>query len=307
MPFHRKRYDNNHFLIKKTLHGLQPLLDLKRIYKVFTDLQSLDLFFKFKIPYNSMKKHLFFSIIFVFTLVIACKKDETIPDQVVSSTLAGDSNILYATTTLAGTNEVPAVTTTAAGDVYGAFNKTTKILNLNITYTGITPTAWHIHKAAVGVSGGVIFNFGTDFKNPFSYTSPALTAAQEADLIGGLHYVNMHSAKSPSGEIRGQLALAATKATGSVSGTYNKGTKILTLSVNYAGITPTAWHIHKGAEGTSGPVVLEMGTNFVSPFNFSTTALTTDQETDLLAGLYYVNIHSKIAPSGEIRGQLKVQ
>ncbi|WP_435356698.1 CHRD domain-containing protein [Emticicia sp. SJ17W-69] len=254
-----------------------------------------------------MKKNLLLSFTLVFALAIACKKDETIPDQVVSGTLAGDSNILYATTTLAGSNEVPAVTTTATGDVLGSFDKTTKILTLNITYNGITPTAWHIHKAATGVTGGVIFNFGTEFKSPFTYTSPAFTAAQEADLVGGLNYVNIHSKISPSGEIRGQLALAATKATGSISGTYNKGTKILTLSVNYAGITPTAWHIHKGAAGTSGPVVLDMGTTFVSPFNFSTVALTSDQEADLLAGLYYVNIHSKIAPSGEIRGQLIVQ
>lgn len=254
-----------------------------------------------------MKKHLFYSVMLVFALAIGCKKDETIPDQVVSSTLAGDSNILYATTTLAGSNEVPAVTTTATGDVVGAFDKTTKILTLNINYSGITPTAWHIHKAAVGVSGGVIFNFGTAFSSPFTYTSPAFTAAQEADLTGGLNYVNIHSAKSPSGEIRGQLAVAATTATGSVTGTYNKGTKILTVSVNYTGVTPTAWHIHKGAAGVSGPVVLDMGTTFSSPFNFSTVALTTDQEADLLAGLYYINIHSKKAPNGEIRGQLAVK
>jgi CHRD domain len=254
-----------------------------------------------------MKKHLFYSFMLVFVLAIGCSKDEAIPDQVVSSTLAGDSNILYATTTLSGSNEVPAVTTTATGDVVGSFDKTTKILNLNISYAGITPTAWHIHKAAAGVAGGVVFNFGTEFKTPFVYTSPAFTAAQEADLLGGLNYVNIHSAKSPSGEIRGQLAVAATTATGSVTGTYNKGTKILTVSVNYAGLTPTAWHIHKGAAGVAGPVVLDMGTTFVSPFNFSTVALTADQEADLLAGLYYINIHSKKAPNGEIRGQLAVK
>ncbi len=255
-----------------------------------------------------MKKHLFYSIILASALAIGCKKDEAIPDQVVSSTLAGDSNILYATTTLSGSNEVPAVTTTATGDALGTFDKTSKILSLTVNYAGITPTAWHIHKAAVGVAGGVIFNFGTEFKTPFTYATPtALTAAQEADLVGGLNYVNIHSAKAPGGEIRGQLALAATTATGTVTGTYNKGTKILTVSVTYQGVTPTAWHIHKGAVGVAGPVVLDMGTTFVSPFNFSTVALTTDQEVDLLAGSYYINIHSKKAPGGEIRGQLKVQ
>ncbi len=253
-----------------------------------------------------MKKHLFYAIILVSALAIGCKKDETIPDQVVSSTLAGNSNILYAQTTLSGNNEVPAVTSTATGDALGTFDKTTKILSLTVNYAGITPTAWHIHKAAAGVAGGVIFNFGTAFSSPFVFTSPALTAAQETDLVGGLNYVNIHSAKAPGGEIRGQLALAATTATGAVTGTYNKGTKILTVSVTYQGVTPTAWHIHKGAVGVAGPVVLDMGTTFVSPFNFSTVALTADQEVDLLAGLYYINIHSKKAPNGEIRGQLAV-
>jgi hypothetical protein len=257
--------------------------------------------------YILMKNYLIYSFALVFVLAISCKKDETIPDQVVSSTLAGDSNILYAQTTLSGNNEVPAVVSTATGDASGTFDKTTKILSLTVNYAGITPTAWHIHKAAVGVAGSVVFPFGTEFKSPFVFTSAALTAAQEADLVGGLNYVNIHSAKAAGGEIRGQLAVAATTATGSVTGTYNKGTKILTVSVTYQGITPTAWHIHKGAAGVAGPVVLDMGTTFVSPFKFTTTALTTDQETDLLAGSYYVNIHSKIAPGGEIRGQLKVQ
>jgi CHRD domain len=67
------------------------------------------------------------------------------------------------------------------------------------------------------------------------------------------------------------------------------------------------WHIHKGAVGVAGPVVLDLGTTFTSPFSFSTSALTAEQEADLKAGLYYVNIHTIAVPSGEIRGQLAVQ
>ena len=41
-------------------------------------------------------------------------------------------------------------------------------------------------------------------------TSPAegsatLTDAQEADLVGGKYYVNVHTAANPGGEIRGQV------------------------------------------------------------------------------------------------------
>jgi len=251
-------------------------------------------------------KLLIFASSFALLTVVGCQ-DKADPVVQVSSTLAGDANNLIAYTVLSGANEVPAVTTTATGTAVGTYNKTTKLLNLSVTYAGITPTAWHIHKGAAGVAGGVVYNFGTTFTTPFAYTSPALTDAQEVDLLGGLNYVNIHSAKVASGEIRGQLAVAATTATGSVAGSYNKSTKILILTVNYTGVTPTAWHIHKGAAGTSGPVVLDMGTTFTTPFTFTTAALTTDQETDLLAGLYYVNIHSVKAPSGEIRGQLAVK
>jgi CHRD domain len=256
-----------------------------------------------------MKKKSLLSLVFIFVVSISCKKDDVIiPDLVVSGTLAPDPNIFYTSTVLSGANEVPAVTSTATGDVSGTYNKTTKILNLNVTYSGITPTAWHIHKAAVGVAGGVSINFGAAFSTPYNYISPAgITDAQEADLLGGLNYFNIHSAKSPSGEIRGQLAAVNSKARGTVSGSFNPTTKILTVTINYSDMTPTAWHIHKGDVGVAGPVVVDLGTTFASPTTFTSTALTADQEADLKAGLYYVNIHSKIAPSGEIRGQLSAK
>jgi hypothetical protein len=256
-----------------------------------------------------MKKYSLYSLIFIFVVAISCKKDEVVvPNLVASGTLAPDLNIFYTSTILSGANEVPAVTTTATGDVSGTYNKTTKILNLVVNYAGIVPTAWHIHKAAVGVAGGVVINFGAAFSTPFNYISPAgLTDAQEADLLGGLNYFNIHSAKSASGEIRGQLTAVNSKAKGAVSGSYNPTTKILTVTVSYSDITPTAWHIHKGDVGVAGPVVFDLGSSFSSPTTLISNALSAEQEADLKAGLYYVNIHSKIAPSGEIRGQILVK
>lgn len=141
-----------------------------------------------------MKKTLILSLLALATLTFSCKKDEV----VVSPELA-------VTATLSGANEVPAVTSTATGGVTGTFNKTTKILSLTVTYAGITPTLWHIHKGVAGVKGDVVLDMGKDFKTPFTFTTTALTAAQEADLLAGAYYVNIHSAKSPSGEIRGNL------------------------------------------------------------------------------------------------------
>ncbi len=141
-----------------------------------------------------MKKILAISSILAIMLVSSCKKDEEV-----------NTNEVKFGATLWGGEEVPVVTTTATGTFDATYNKTTKILTYTVTYTGITPTAWHIHKGAVGVTGGVIFNFGQTFTSPFSAATIAMTAEQETDLMSGAYYVNIHSSKSPSGEIRGQL------------------------------------------------------------------------------------------------------
>ncbi len=143
-----------------------------------------------------MKKSLLLSLFAISVLTFSCKKDEVVvnPDK-----------IYQVLTTLSGANEVPAVVSSATGSVSGTYNKTTKTLNVTVNYAGIEPTAWHIHKGATGATGGVVFNFGAEFKTPFASIPLVLTDAQETDLLTGLYYVNIHSAKSPSGEIRGNL------------------------------------------------------------------------------------------------------
>ncbi len=94
-------------------------------------------------------------------------------------------------------------------------------------------------------------------------------------------------------------------ATGTVTGTYNEDTNELDLVITYQQMTPTAWHIHEAPKGSNGPVILNLGTTFTSPFTYSTT-LTEEQEDDLLATMYYLNIHSAKFPNGEIRGQLEI-
>jgi hypothetical protein len=132
--------------------------------------------------------------LFVMTLLMGCKDDE----EMMADTLV--------TATLSGSAEVPANPSASTGNVSGTFNEETKMLMFDITYTGFTPVAWHIHKAAAGANGGVIFNMGTTFSTPFMFMQ-TLDAAQESDLKAGLYYVNLHSATFPNGEIRGQLSV----------------------------------------------------------------------------------------------------
>lgn len=134
-------------------------------------------------------------IVFIFSGLLSCSKS--------SGPAAVDPNVTYLAT-LSGASEVPANASTATGTATLIFNSTTKIFSITVTYTGVTATNGHIHKAAAGVSGGVIFPF-SGFTSPISYTSAALDATQEADLGANLYYVNIHSAAFPGGEIRGQL------------------------------------------------------------------------------------------------------
>lgn len=106
--------------------------------------------------------------------------------------------------TLSGASEVPANASTATGTATLNYNKTTKIFTLNLSYSGLTPTMGHIHVGAVGVSGPVVFPFD-NLMSPYSYTSTALTATQETDLLANNYYVNLHTTAFPAGEIRGQL------------------------------------------------------------------------------------------------------
>ena len=114
------------------------------------------------------------------------------------------SPITNFTATINGANEETPTGSTATGSATGTYNSNTKELNLTITYTGLTPSAGHIHKGAVGVSGGVIFPFASVASSPIAF-SATLDATQEADLMAGLYYVNLHSAAFQDGEIRGQL------------------------------------------------------------------------------------------------------
>lgn len=92
--------------------------------------------------------------------------------------------------------------------------------------------------------------------------------------------------------------------TGTATLSFNNTTKIFTITVTHNVTNPTDGHIHKGAVGVSGPPIFPFIT-FASPITYTSIALTPEQEADLKAGLYYVNIHSA-APytAGEIRGQL---
>jgi hypothetical protein len=83
-------------------------------------------------------------------------------------------------------------------------------------------------------------------------------------------------------------------------------TREITYDVTFKGFSSAvvAAHIHGPAEaGKNAGVVIAFPANPTSPIH-GTAKLTAEQEQQLTAGLYYVNIHSKNNPGGAVRGQL---
>ena len=109
-----------------------------------------------------------------------------------------------------------------------------------------------------------------------------------------------------------QAPPVTTKGSGTVEGNYDAKTKVITLNLKWSlgnpGDTTTMGHIHKGATGISGPVVIPFADlpsgATDQQFTFTSEPLTAGQETELKAGDYYVNIHSNTDPGGELRAQL---
>jgi ABC-type Fe2+-enterobactin transport system substrate-binding protein len=106
---------------------------------------------------------------------------------------------------LSGANQVPPVTTTAAGTATVTIKDDRSVV-ASVTVTGMTATASHIHEAAAGANGPVIVPFTKTGDNTFAAADGAkLTESQYASYKAGRLYVNVHSARNPGGEVRGQL------------------------------------------------------------------------------------------------------
>ena len=132
-------------------------------------------------------------------------------------------------------NEVHAVAPGASGGETGGgivYDTTANVLSIEFSFAGLTGGlaaqlggGIHIHQAGdpsdpLNSNGGVIFLLNLPGAPNVTLNSPliaggatggvvdaivSLTAAQEADLLSGLYYVNIHSTVFGAGELRGNL------------------------------------------------------------------------------------------------------
>ncbi|MEP6837117.1 MAG: CHRD domain-containing protein [Bradyrhizobium sp.] len=98
----------------------------------------------------------------------------------------------------------------------------------------------------------------------------------------------------------------ASAATGTADLDYDPASKKLSWKLTYSGLSgaATAAHFHGPAEaGKNAGVAVAIPNATSSPAEGSAT-LTDAQAADLMAGKYYVNVHTAANPGGEIRGQV---
>jgi hypothetical protein len=76
-------------------------------------------------------------------------------------------------------------------------------------------------------------------------------------------------------------------------------------SVTTKDVQGTMAHIHRGAKGTNGPVIVPLDKNGDTYSVPAGRKLTPEQINDLKSGNLYVNVHTARNKGGEVRGQLQ--
>ena len=105
---------------------------------------------------------------------------------------------------------------------------------------------------------------------------------------------------------KSEVPANASAGTGTADLDYDAASKKLTWKLTYSGLSgpATAAHFHGPTEaGKNAGVAVAIPNATSSPVEGSAT-LTDAQAADLLAGKYYVNVHTAANPGGEIRGQV---
>jgi|GEM_PF-949157 len=143
--------------------------------------------------------------------------------------------------TAVGANEVPPVTSMGSASVTGTYDEMTNMITVTVNYSNLSSglAAAHFHAGVVGANGPVIVNLAP----PTGATSGtfggtfAVPAVNEADLLAGNFYINLHTPNNPGGELRDQLNLLPVPPVVAAIPTMGQwGLMVLGLSVMILGI-----------------------------------------------------------------------
>jgi hypothetical protein len=261
-------------------------------------------------------------VFFAFCVLILAHTD-------VSAQIFRNNRMLF-TTDLSGEQAIPAVNNAARGIVTVLISEDRTHMSIYGVFNGLSGpvTACHIHTGPPTANGPILINLSNDVSgNRLRADIPVPSAFWQKAFIPEI-YIDVHTAANPSGEIRGHLELMSEEmysvalngaaevppVNSTASGVgllaYSPGNFTIRYYIVVNGLSGpiTAAHIHSGAVGVNGPVVvpLSQGLPNVLSGTLNTTSLPSDFFQKLIAGTLYVNVHTAANPGGEIRGQLSL-
>lgn len=143
------------------------------------------------------------------------KMNRTLTALVLSLSLAAPAlavaDTLNLKADLLASTEVPPKTGDGHGDLTATYDTASKVLHYKVTYADLSGPASmaHFHgPAPAGKNAAVAVPVPMDKLASPIEGDATLSAAQEGDLLAGNWYFNVHTAKNPGGEIRGQVEQA---------------------------------------------------------------------------------------------------
>jgi hypothetical protein len=136
------------------------------------------------------------------------------------------------------------------------------------------------------------------------FRTSLLTAAFAVGFLSAASAATIDYRATLSG--KSEVPPTTSSASGDVLATLDTGSKKLSYTITYFGLSgpATAAHFHgPAAAGANAGVAVPIGSNPASPSTGSVD-LTDAQMKDLEAGNWYANVHTEANKGGEIRGQL---
>ena len=269
----------------------------------------------------------------MLALTTACGNDGTGPfAETFSASLSGANVVHELFTVTLDTAAVVAALFTAAADggrqisntvVTNATGSATftvenSVLDYAIDLASIDRvTAAHLHAGGVAATGPVLVGL---FSGPTTATgftgtlvADTVTVADSvlAAMRAGNAYVNVHTVANQLGEIRGQTQLVANNVTGLA--TFSLVGSVLAYTISVSNIeSVTAAHIHAGASGATGPILVRLFSGPTTAAGFAgmlvqdSVTVADSVVTAMRTGGAYVNVHTAENPRGAIRGPIVV-
>lgn len=238
---------------------------------------------------------------------------------------------------LSGSNEVPPLAGQGVGLGFFRLSANDSLLTMVGVFqgSGNPVTKLHMHAGTTGVAGAVVADLSAFISGNAVSTTVRIFSLPDPgafldSLVKGSLYFNVHTGPAAVGEMRGQLLLPArlgyvfrlegaqenpqvqSKAFGIGSATMDHdGTNLrFSLAADSLGSAFKASHIHDGAAGTNGSVILDFTPAFANSGAHGiwsasdASPFTSGMAADFEAGKLYMNLHTLNNASGEIRGQI---